>query len=220
MNFFIMSYDTSINKSYPQVHKIRKGYDLSSSANIYDYIRFNDGIVPPFTPDLGCFEVHPKITLSDFVSCTFTCSDLLISKKAYEIIAKLNPMRYIKYETCIYRKTEVLNDFYLFHFLYDDNFAEGIDFKKSNFNWMFSKEKVRVESLEHFRTYCDYGKYGDILIYTKIAINNKFDLNIDLFILPYGGVQVYVSEFFVEAYISAGLTGMIFEPANQVLLLP
>jgi hypothetical protein len=141
--------------------------------------------------------------LTDYM--TFDLGRCLVSNKLKKILERFNlpNCNFLPMQLCHENTNVVVQGYWWFAFDKDLG-IETIDYMVSKY-----KEDVEVES------YWDYQALG--IRFTKIVLNNKFDLSLDFWACPEAGNRPFISERLIEAMRSENITGCIYSENRETL---
>lgn len=205
---------------YPQVQKFKKGYDSNRKESCSQIARYYFGMKPDIEIDFNCLELSNKARLTDYVSSSYlnALAGLLISQRLYDFFLGLRLPEYISYQAYIYQKEKLVSDSHLWaHFV--KSYPEIIDYSKSNFFLDHSEvnyKKVAISSINDYKDLQNRVRYKvntDKLVLKKVFAD-KFD------VLRIGVVrnETYVTESVKNEMIAKGFTGLVFEPADYLII--
>lgn len=205
---------------YPQVQKFKKGYNSNRQESCSQIARYYFGVKPDVEIDFNCLELSSKAMLTDYMSSSYlnALAGLLISQRLYDFFSGLRVPNHISYKACIYQKEKLVSDNYLWvHFI--SSYPELIDYSKSNFFLDHSEanfKKVLIASINEYKDLQDKVRYKvntDKLVLKK-ELADKFDM------LRIGVVrnETYVTESVKDEMIAKGFTGIVYEPADYLIV--
>lgn len=210
-------------KIFPQIQKMRQGYNYDSDDSIYALSKYLDQF-PIIEPNLDYFVLNNKAKLSDFLSTSLIGSNgFLISDKVKNLFSRFNLMRHRYYPAYVCFRKNVYN-YYWVHFIPD--LIEKVDFENSSFvilqNYSHKVGNINVSSLEDLiqkkeRLKLNNPKKTITIWADKIHLLPNFTKHLDLFKIGVFDTSFYISESLKNSLISNKITGCQISPASNIL---
>jgi len=205
---------------YPQIQNFRKGYNPNRRESCSQISRFFFGKKPDVEIDFDCLEMATKAKLTDYVSCSYLSqlTGLLVSNKLFKFLSALKMPDHISYAAPIYQKGETLSsDYKWVHFT--GFYPEMINFPASNFYLDHSEvnyKELSINSLLEYNAAQNNIQYK--INAKKLVLKQEVAYASD--ILRIGSVrnETYISEVIKNEVITQGFTGMVFEPADYLVV--
>lgn len=210
---------------YPQVQKMRPGYDYKSPNSVHAFdraVRVGNSI-PDFQPDMDYFILHNNAKASDLLSVAMIGNGFLVSNKLKNILEQFNLPEHKFYQAPVHHKKQIL-DYYWLQIICD--FTAEVDFQASTFhmyqNYNYHKPlgDVAVLSLEDLQRKEEQlnaenpGKFYSISA-DKIVFRKNAIIPADLF--KVGKIDTksfYISEALRAALIKEQITGCAINVTN------
>ncbi len=212
-----------IGSVYPQVQKMRIGYNYDSDISIHKLSRLYYNSFPDFEPDLDGFVLHGRAKLTDFLSNAIV-SDLLISSRVKVILENCN-MGPCKFYPANVIQGKNQHDYFLMHHI--SNIREHVDYKNSRFyiRRNFLKNNLGYIEISTESDFCakeqnlkvENPNQTLVIWAESIKINLGFDREIDLFEIGKFDSGLYISEKIFRLFQENSITGIDYEEADNIL---
>lgn len=223
IKYYILAPAVDTNETgnvYPQVSKMRPGYNYNSPNSIHLISR--DRRIPTAMPDLDYFIASGKAKMTDLLSMGILAGEFLISPKLKEILSSFNLPEHKFFLTRVEHKKKFY-DYYWMYFLSD--LTDFVDYGKSSFflylNYTHNIGKVEILSKVDFDVKKKKVKMDNpektITIWSEhIALSNQQAIDLDFFEIGIFDGNIYISERLYKAIIENKITGVKLEHANNI----
>ncbi len=196
---------------YPQVQKMREGYDYDSDRSIHKLNYHNELFGGP---DLDYFVIESKAKPTDILSAAVSSYGFLVSVNFKNALLKCEVREHRFYEAKVqYKKTD-LQDYYWFLPLGD--LSDKVDFRKTKFYAQnsFSKvQDVKINRLSDIKNVRSKIGYLWKIKTERLEFKKRFKLEQDLLIIGAFDFGIYISDRLREEINKRELTGVKLRPA-------
>ena len=223
MDYYFMKFSTDskiIGSNYPQLKKMFDGFHALRRYEAFGL--FNDVRHVPMEKVVG-FELNYHAKVTDWVSAAqFGADSALFSERFYKLLQTYNCMEDISVDAEVNHH----NKTYLYKFIYfPKQYYQFIDFKKSRFyincnGWIGD---IHFSDYDHYdKTIREYEQLNKVEAEKTGSYKKKYirilELNLDASIIDKDFFRIFihriVSARLKEAIEEAGMTGMVFIPAQ------
>ena len=221
MKFYIFKHSLSIPDVgvFPQVQDFKSGYDNRRPESCSRISRY-ESEVPLLNFDFDGMQLKSKAKLTDYLTASYMSdlSGLLVSGYLCSYIKSKRIVENIIYPVGLYSNNEKLsNEYYWIH--YTKTYPEIINYKQSKFFLNHNEAKYKeiiIESNEDFVMKQEGSEYiiDSRYLVLKKEITEQFDF------LRIGVVKnaTYVTEAVRDEMIAKGFTGIVYEPADYLIV--
>jgi len=146
-----LSSDTCIiGSEYPQIQKMKPGYDYEGICSVYKLGRCYQAL-PDFVPDLDGFVLHSRAKLTDFLSNVFSSPQgFIISERVKNILQDFKLPLHDFYSIKLYHKKKTIDNYYWLHIICD--LTNIVNYPESDFyiykDYSYDLGNIRVFSKE------------------------------------------------------------------------
>jgi len=210
---------------YPQIQKLKPGYDDKKPNSIYSYLKKSINGFPDEAPDLDGFIMHGYAKPTDFVSNAITSSGFFIDQKVKSIFEKYNLPPHRFYLAKVIYKKKLLDDYFWCHTI--SNFTNLIDYPNSSFfiykHYRLDDGDIKINSLDDYfekKKQLQQDNPGiNITIWIKriCLYPSFFNKKLDLFKIGLFDTNFYISEALKDNLIQNNITGCEIEPTDRII---
>ncbi|GGH08797.1 hypothetical protein FAZ19_02435 [Sphingobacterium alkalisoli] len=224
-NFHTIEYSTDlqeIGKSYPQIQKMRKGYDFKPENSI-DKLSRCDKKFPNFSPDLNHFILPSSSIATDFISNSISSKGMIVSEKVVELFKKITHCPVQFYPAEIMHKSSILKKYFWMHIVSD--YTDKINYFKTNFvilqDYKHEHGAIQINSLadlvEKKQELINNNPDLTMTIWAEsITLSSQFNSTLDFFEIGTFDNNIYVSDLFFKLYHDTNLTGLLIKQSNKL----
>jgi hypothetical protein len=211
---------------FPQIQKLKPGYDDKKSDSIYSYLKKSISDFPDEAPDLDSFIMHGYAKPTDMVSNAITKPGFFIDKKVKSIFEKYNLIPHRFYPAKVIHKKKLLDNYFWVHMMAD--FTDCIDYPNSSFFirrkfFTDTGDEIKIESLEDY-----FEKRKQLKLdnpETYVTINAKricwypafFNKKLDFFEIGPFDANFYISQRLRDALVENKITGCNIQPTDRII---
>ncbi|MCR8559495.1 hypothetical protein KXD93_17690 [Mucilaginibacter sp. BJC16-A38] len=211
---------------YPQIQKLKPGYDDNKPDSIYSYLKKSINGFPDRVPDLDSFILHGHAKPTDLISNAITSgSGLFVSQKLKSILENHHLMTNRFYSAKVIYKKKVLDNYFWAHFIPD--FTEYIDYPQSSFfiykHYRLDDGNIAINSLDDYfkkRQQVQQDNPGiNITIWAKrICFKQEFfDMQLDFFKISLFDGNYYISEALKNALMENKINGCHVQMTDRII---
>lgn len=229
MKYFKLNYSSDANiigSSFPQICKMKKGYNFDGENSIYKLSQLSLHYIDSFVPDLDYFIMEKKTNMTDIISCAMLSNfSMIISPKFKKVLENFKLPNSVFYEIRIKHGLSKFENYFIFHFF--ELKTEEIVFEKSEFEIieLFSKKhfdrivnQSKSKYLEIKEKLFDKYENGDTykkIVPIKIKLLKKPEY--DLFRLnPMFDGSIFISQQLHKELLKNGIIGGEFHEVNYL----
>jgi hypothetical protein len=202
-------YNGDIIGCYPQSHKMGFNYNHLDKHSL-KFIKPDS--IPEFTPKTGCFILENKAKLTDCISSAVLSTGFLMSEKAKLIFEKHSIGEHIFYQTKIFHKDIVFDNYYILLFKSID-IKSFIDFKRTQFFITdlggIKKYQIKINSKDELQERFFKLGLGEKIDSDTIILTSNFPTNVDLFRAPIYNFSTYISSRLSDALEENQISGFM-----------
>lgn len=230
MKYFKLNFSSETNiigSSFPQICKMKKGYNFDAENSIYKLSQLSQKDFDTFLPDLEYFVVGKQTKMTDLMSCAMLSNfSMIISPKFKEVLENFKLPNSAFYEIRIEYGLSKFENYFLFHFFELE--TEEIVFEKSEFEIieLFSKKhigrivnqtkaKYLILKEELFDRY-ENGETYKKIIPVNIKLLKKPEYDLFRLNTLFDG-SIFISEQLHNELIKHNITGVEFQEVNYLL---
>lgn len=207
---------------YPQVQKMRPGYDYNALNSVYALSRIYKEF-PDFEPDLDYFVVHTQAKLTDLISASPVYGGFLISDKLKRVFEEFNIAAHKYYPARIKHKKNFYGNYFWMHIICD--LTDFVDYGKSTFfiyyNYRHNIGTIAINSKKDYFDakekvmHANPGKTVTVWADT-IHLTTGFDAKLDLFKIGTFNSDYYISDRLRKKIIQENISGCDISPARNL----
>jgi len=211
---------------YPQIQKLKPGYNTNKQNSIYSYLAESESIngFPGWEPDLDSFVMHARAKPTDLVSNTIIGgTGLFVSHKLKTILEKhqLPPHRF--FNAKVTYRGNVLNNYYWLHIICD--LTDYIDYPASSFfiykHFRLNSGTIEIDSkndyIEKRRRVKEENPGINITIWSnKIHFKSQSNLY-QLFEIGMFDSQLYITQDLRDDLVDQSITGCKIEKTDKII---
>lgn len=227
MNYYIFKPAVNTPETgpeYPQVQKMKPGYDYKAPNSVHAVSRSHDRF-PDFEPDMDYFILHSRAKLTDLLSVTPISGGLLVSERLKDLFEKFPMVAHHFYSAKIQHKKTLHENYFWMHILSD--FTNQVNYPLSTFfiyqNYTHNIGYIEISSKEDYFTKKAKIKENNpgktVTIWAeKIQMNPEFDKNINLFEIGSFNSDCFISTELKEELIAQNITGCDIKLATNIII--
>jgi|GEM_PF-3372248 len=222
MKYFKLEFclEKSIVGDFPQIQQFKKGYDPNRRESCSQVGRYFFGKKPDVEIDFDGLQLSNNAKLTDYVSSSYlnSLTGLLVSERLFDFLMTLNSVEFVSFPTKIYQKEQIVSNSYKWlHFV--EVYPGMINFPKSHFFLDHSEAKYKEVKVDSFEMYSVMQNQTSYDINSKrIVLNPNTVSHLDVLRLGTISCDTYVTESVKELLIENKFTGLVYEPAENLIL--
>jgi hypothetical protein len=211
---------------YPQIQKLKPGYDDKKNNSIYSYLKKSIGTFSNEEPDLDGFILHSYAKPTDLVSNTITDGyGFFVSQKLKSILEKHHLPLHRFYPAKVTHKGKLIEDYFWLHIVSD--LTDAVDYAESIFfiykHYRTNEGYIKINSKEQYITTANKIKLENpginITIWSeKICLSPQFDKKTDCFKIGLFDSFFYISQSLKNALVENNITGYELHQTDKVVI--